>query len=186
MNFSDIKRGCISGLDYLAKTINFVRSPVIIYHEKCHAIAFSVLFKNVRTEIYLTPSGGQCEAIFNGPPALSRYGKLFGNKKSFALVSAAGPLGEMILSVALYQLFGRNPVISIIRAVQSLTIAGYALSVFEKPIEFLSGNYECYDGHDYRNLRLEGGIVAVHLLIGLAFTNALHSTFPILDYITGA
>lgn len=72
--------------------------------------------------------------------------------------------------------------VTIIRAVQGITIAGYAFSAYEKPLEFFNGNYS-FDAHDYRDIGLEGGFVAIHILIGLAFTNCVHSMCLIFYYI---
>lgn len=163
--------------------MDVVINPFILYHEKCHAIAWAILFKNVQTKISITKDGGDCKATFKGKPILSKLGNLVGTKKSYAIISAAGPLGEIILCTALYQLFGRNSLVSIIRAIQSIGTMSYALLAYEKPLEFLIGNYQP-NGHDYKDLRLEGGIIAVHLLIGLAVANCLHSAvFPLTNLI---
>lgn len=96
-------------ISYAATSLIF---PLQVYaHEKAHNIFTKWLYKNVEATVELYGwgyLGGFNKWKYNGTPCLSSTGELLGESYSRTLISAAGPLADVVTSVALAKLLPKN------------------------------------------------------------------------------
>jgi hypothetical protein len=107
------------------QAISILGVPVsMIIHELGHVLAAKILFRNSNPTITFNISGfdgGQTNVNLN---VLSPVGEILGKKVSKAIVTAAGPMTELVALIGLVALTGNSDIV----AVPLLNLAGYSLN----------------------------------------------------------
>lgn len=148
---------CDLTLCMLRKVEGLAMSPFqVIIHESGHAIAAHILLKNANTKIELKNygySGGMC--YFYG-----EEGEWLGKSNAIAVIAAAGPVVDMVTSLALLRLFPGN----IYSCRTLLKTALYALSALSEKA-FYTNKEEDYNPHDFVRVKINIGGLAANTLI---------------------
>lgn len=139
----------------------------VLWHEYGHALAGKILYKNVLPHIVLIKlgfNGGYCE--WDRWSGLSSAGKYLGWDRATVLVSAAGPLFDIISSVmAIYLKFYGFSCVSTVNSIL------YAASYFFVPRT---------QGHDYAYIAEKGGMGAYGVLTVAHSLLFIFSTYKLL------
>ena len=147
-----------------------------LIHEAGHAIAARTVYRNARPHIKIFPYAGGVTRFY--PETLSRLGRRLGETRSLALVTAAGPL--LSLSVSLIALASsllvkkKTPIISrylqVSAASDILNHATYALSALWTPKTKLSHDFVRLASLGLHPLAATAAILASPILVILAVT----------------
>lgn len=178
---SNTRKALIFGLNYLVPTsfsaITSASTDVLV-HEAGHAAAASLLFTNARPSITVEPfSGGYTRYFISG---LTELGKKIGFRNSDMIVSAAGSatavaFGAVLLSGS-YLVQDSHPELSRYLFISSLVNitnhAIYALSVLWTPLTNTGHDFVYLGLHGVSPLLACGIIVAVPIVVKLAFLGA--------------
>ena len=128
-------------------------SPAAVYlHESGHALAGKLLWTGAKTEISMPRYGffGHAECRFSNVETLSYLGEILGEENSRACRAAAGPLTDMIVSLAVLALSNS-------RLVATATLFP-ALAPICYSIGYLSADADAGSrGHDFANIAEWGG-----------------------------
>jgi hypothetical protein len=142
-----------------------------IIHESGHAIAAHLLLKNAKPKIKLVGygyGGGSCSCNHK---SLSKVGEWLGTSNASAIVTAAGPVIEMIASLALSRFFPGNGISCVGSMMNSISAI---VPLFEKA--FYTGKMEDHIRNDYVKIYIKkGGLAAGTLII----TSVVLATFEL-------
>ena len=153
---------CNAGLDLLGKcAIGFAMMPLqVIIHESGHAIADYLLFTNSNPKIELINYGYRGGSFSSSTTILSKTGQWLERSNALAIHAAAGPVIDMVTSLALLRFFPGNGYSAVVLTANS----NYAIStLFEKA--FYTNEKED-NGHDFIGVKInKGKTVAGALMI---------------------
>lgn len=133
----------------------------VIVHESGHLIASKLLFKDAQPKIVLVHygySGGQCICQAS---ELSSVGKWIGEKHTIALISAAGPITDMITALALFHFFPGN-------GVSTMSLLGNfetALSALSEKAFYTRNITDLKTGQDFVKVCIYRGKLAANAMI---------------------
>jgi hypothetical protein len=154
--------------------LGFIAKPLpTLIHEAGHAIAAQLFYKNAKPRIVLIKygyNGGYCR--YNAR-SLSKLGRLAGKHNSEAMVSAAGPVAELIAALALSYFYPGN-------GISTITIhynTDYALSTFQQKAFFTNTPSNFYAKHDFVQIKVAKGVLAATLLILISLAVEIFSIY---------
>lgn len=143
-------------------TLGVVALPLpTLIHEAGHAIAAQLFYKNAKPRIVLINYGYKGGRCLYSDRSLSKLGRSVGKRNRNAIISAAGPVAEMIAALALSYFYPGNGISTI--AIHSNT--AYALSTFAKKSFFTNTPSNFDANHDFVQIKVEKGVLAATLLI---------------------
>jgi hypothetical protein len=152
---------------------------IVTVHEAAHAVAAQLLYQNANPVITLRNYGYEGGSCSYTSTSLSKFGEWLGEPNAESVVFAAGPVVQMVASLALLRFFPGN-FISFVALMRNAT---YALSALDEKA-FYTGSYkDLKSGHDFVNIRvLKGDLAAGALMISSIACGAytFYSTFPLL------
>jgi hypothetical protein len=140
--------------------------PVRVYlHELGHLIANSLLYTNGTSAISLHGLGlygGFCKTTFKGRPIFSNLGKGLEGISSgttSSVISAAGPLVDIVCLLALSAFSKKSKVVSRSQSMASYFLVAYAASAL------VADKNNC-NGHDFCNIWARSGFLTYSAALG--------------------
>lgn len=132
-----------------------------LIHESGHAFAARILYKNANPKITLNSYGFKGGSCSSNKYNLSKFGKWLGTNNSEAISYAAGPIVDMVTSIALLRFFPGNGY----SYIKLLNNVAYAISALSEQA-FHTNEVASFDGHDFVGVKIfSGGSVAGALII---------------------
>lgn len=182
-----MKLSCITLATNLAATVagKFIYRPLSTgVHELGHALTISALYKDAKPTIKFHNYGykGGETAWGNANPDPTYLGHLVGPCRE-TLISAAGPVVEITMYLALRHFFPNSNLIAGLNIFGSINLASYALSAF-KDLQIL--NPEKIDpstGSDFLQTRISGGLIPAAGLITACVANGIFSIYSLYNVV---
>lgn len=117
---------------------------ITIIHEASHGLAAHLLYQNAKPRIVIGKFGLEASCFYN-QQELSNTGKWLGKHNAKAIIAAAGPIAQVVASIALLYFFPGN-IVSLFSLLQN---ALYSISALEKTdltndfiaIKYAKGNF---------------------------------------------
>lgn len=131
--------------------LHIIFQPITtLFHELGHKLSAEVLFSNANTEIFLENYGWNGGKLSFNPKNLSILGSQIGYNQSIAIVSAAGPLCDLLSVLMLYNF--KSTTTRTITLFKCISILEYAFSAF-------TTDEKLCISHDFCSLLADGNYI---------------------------
>lgn len=135
---------------------------ITIIHEAGHGIAAHLMYQNARPRIVLGKLGLEASCFYN-QQELSNTGKWLGKHNAKAIIAAAGPITQIVASLALLYFFPGNIVT--------------LFSLLQNAVYSISALYKTDQGNDFIAIKYAKGNFAAGALTATSVALAILSSY---------